>query len=299
MLVASLAAAGAAAALLADRERQAVLARLARGRGAGRRARRRRSGHAELLRPEGTPGRWGPLVDWIDGWLPDALTPPDAARRLVQAGYDDPAAPVLLGALRLAAPLLLALLVPLALGELLAAPLAALLGVGIGAVVPTALLDRLVARRRALLLRAIPDALDLLVVCLEAGVSLDAALLRVSRDLAAGHPAMAEELTGVTRRTSAGLPREEALRGLHARTGLEELRALGAVMIQAERWGTSLARVLRIHADGLRTDRRQRAEQAAQEASVKMIFPIVLFLLPAFFAIVLGPAAMSIGSSFR
>lgn len=300
VVVATLAAAGAVAALLADRDRQAVLARLAQaGPTERRRGRRRHASTADLLRPTGATGRWARLVDWLDEWIPDALTPAAAAQRLVQAGYDDPAAPILLGALRLAAPLLLAALLPPLVGELLGRGAALALGAATGVVLPAALLDRLVARRRTALLRAIPDALDLLVVCLEAGVSLDGALLRVARDLGATHPAMAEELTGVTRRVSAGLPRDEALRGLHARTGLDELRALAAVMIQADRWGTSLARVLRIHADALRGDRRQRAERVAQEASVKMIFPIVIFLLPAFFAIVLGPAVLQIAESLR
>lgn len=283
--------------IAADRDRQAVLQRLLAANGGGRR--RRRVAVEDLLRSEAGAGPWGRLVAWVDEWLPESLTPPEATQRLVQAGFDDPVAPVLLGALRVAAPVGLALLVPPLTQGLLDPFTALAFGVGLGVVVPMALVDRLVQRRQGAIRRAIPDALDLLVVCLEAGVSLDAAMMRVARELEVSHPAMASELTGVTRRVSAGLPREEALRQLHARTGLDEMRSLAAVMVQADKWGTALARVLRVHAEGVRTERRQKAEKSAQEASVKMIFPIVLFLLPAFFAVVLGPAVLSIKSALK
>ena len=298
-LVAVLASVAAVLALVTGRDRQAVLARLTQQNGEGRARRRRRVAVDQVLRPDGATTAWGRVIDWLDRFVPESLTPPETAQRLVRAGFDDASAVVLFGALRVVAPASLAFLVP-TLAEGVLDPMTGMaFGIGVGVVLPMALLDRLVGRRQQALLRAIPDALDLLVVCLEAGVSLDAAMLRVSRELEVGHPAMAAEMTGVTRRVAAGLPREEALRGLHVRSGLDELRSLAAVMVQAERWGTALARVLRVHAEGVRTERRQKAEKAAQEASVKMIFPIVLFLLPAFFTVVLGPAILSIRTTLK
>jgi tight adherence protein C len=164
----------------------------------------------------------------------------------------------------------------------------------VGVVGPAAVLDRQAGTRRTALTVAIPDALDLLIVCLEAGVGVDAALVRVAREVTPTHPVLGAELDNVTRRISAGLPREEALRALVTRTGVEDLRAIVSTMIQAERLGTSLARVLRIHGEALRARRKQKAEKKAAEASVKMIIPLVLFLLPAFFAVVLGPAVVGI-----
>jgi tight adherence protein C len=117
--------------------------------------------------------------------------------------------------------------------------------------------------------------------------------------MAATHPVLGAELDNVTRRISAGLPREEALRALVTRTGVDDLRAIVSTMVQAERLGTSLARVLRIHGDALRQRRKQTAEKRAAEASVKMIIPLVLFLLPAFFSVVLGPAVLSLIGTMR
>jgi tight adherence protein C len=173
------------------------------------------------------------------------------------------------------------------------------LGLGLlaGLTLPSALLDRRAGTRRTALMLAIPDALDLLIVCLEAGVGLDAALVRVSRELAPTHPMLAAELESVVRRVGAGLPRDEALRTLVVRTGVEDMRAVVSTMIQAERLGTSLARVLRIHGESLRGRRKQLAEKRAAQASVKMMIPLVTFLLPAFFIVVLGPAVLSMMAS--
>jgi hypothetical protein len=163
---------------------------------------------------------------------------------------------------------------------------------------PPAVLDRLVQRRQARLRRAVPDALDLLVVCVEAGVSLDAAVLRVARDLGVTHPELAGELAMVNRKVNAGMPREQALQGLWTRTGLEELRGLVASMVQSERWGTSIAKVLRVNAETLRRVRKQTAEKKAAQASLKMMGPMVLFMLPALFIVLLGPAFMRISEAF-
>jgi tight adherence protein C len=140
--------------------------------------------------------------------------------------------------------------------------------------------------------------LDLMVVCVEAGVSLDAAILRVSRDLGSAHPEMAEEMAIINRKVNAGVPREQALQGLWTRTGIEELRSLAANMVQSERWGTSIAKVLRINAETLRRKRKQTAEKKAAQAALKMMAPLLLFLLPALFVVILGPAVMRISTAF-
>ena len=238
--------------------------------------------------------------------LPPGLRAKDAVERLAQAGYHEPDAVLYYGAARVLAPVLGPVLVLLATGLQSGAsaggspaPMALGLGLLAGLTLPSAMLDRRAGTRRTALTLAIPDALDLLIVCLEAGVGLDAALVRVARELASSHPILAGELESVTRRVGAGLPRDEALRTLVARTGIDDMRAIVSTMIQAERLGTSLARVLRIHGESLRSRRKQLAEKRAAQASVKMMIPLVTFLLPAFFIVVLGPAVLSMMTSAR
>ena len=147
--------------------------------------------------------------------------------------------------------------------------------------------------------RSLPDALDLLVVCIEAGVSLDAAILRVAKDLGAVHPELAEELLIVNQRVNVGMPRAEALQGLWARTGVEEVRALITHIVQGEKWGTSSGRVLRTYAETLRRRRRQAAEKNAATAPVKMLVPLGLFIFPALLLVILGPVALNVMTLFK
>ena len=146
--------------------------------------------------------------------------------------------------------------------------------------------------------RSVPDALDLMVVCVEAGISLDAAILRVAREVRLAHPDLAHELAVVNRKTNAGIPRENALRGLWQRTGVEEIRTLVSSMIQSEKWGTSIATVLRVAAETLRRKRRQTAEKKAKQAPLKMTMPLVLFILPALFIVIMGPALVQVIQEF-
>lgn len=139
-----------------------------------------------------------------------------------------------------------------------------------------------------------PDALDMLVVCVEAGLSLDAAIQRVSRELGHAHPEMADEMQLVSLELRAGKSRDEALRGLSERTGLEELGALASILIQAEHFGTSIAASLREHADEMRLLRIQKARERAAKLPVKLIFPIIFFIFPALFLVILAPAAIRI-----
>jgi tight adherence protein C len=168
----------------------------------------------------------------------------------------------------------------------------------LGLILPHALLDRAVRLRQDRLRKAVPDALDLLVVCVEAGTSLDAAILRVAKEMRLAHPDLAHELAVVNRLTNAGVPREEALRGLWQRTGVIDIRSLVSSMIQSEKWGTSIATVLRVSAETLRRKRRQFAEKKAKMAPLKMTFPLLFFILPALFTVIMGPAVVQIINEF-
>jgi tight adherence protein C len=168
-----------------------------------------------------------------------------------------------------------------------------------GLIGPKAALDRLVAKRRDRIRKAIPDSLDLLVVCVEAGIGLDSAMLRVARDMAFLHPDLAGEFLVVNRTINAGISRDDAMHGLYQRTGLDELRGLASSMVQSERLGTSIARILRVYSEALRRKRRQTAEKRAAEASIKMLIPLALFMLPALFALILGPAGMQLAETLK
>ena len=165
-------------------------------------------------------------------------------------------------------------------------------------IIPAGFLDRLVRTRQERIRRSVPDALDLMVVCVEAGISLDAAILRVAREIRLAHIDLSHELSVVNRKTNAGIPRDAALRGLWQRTGVEEIRALVSSMIQSEKWGTSVATVLRVSAETLRRKRRQTAEKKAKQAPLKMTFPLVLFILPALFIVIMGPALVQVMTEF-
>ena len=151
-----------------------------------------------------------------------------------------------------------------------------------------------ISRRQKEIVRALPDALDMMVVCVEAGLALNQALLRVSEEIVNVSPLMGEQLALVNLEIRAGTAREEALRNLGDRTGVADIRALVAMLIQTDRFGTSIATALRVHADTLRSKRRQRAEEAAAKTTIKLIFPLVFFVFPAMFVVILGPALIQI-----
>src|SRR5581483_10511102 len=139
----------------------------------------------------------------------------------------------------------------------------------------------------------LPDALDLIVVCVEAGSSLDHAILKASTELEIALPAIARELTIVATEVRAGKPRIQAFQDLAQRTGVDEVKALVAMLIQTDRFGTSVAQSLRTHADTSRSKRRQRAEERASTVGVKLVFPLALCLIPALYVVCLGPVVVS------
>jgi len=229
-------------------------------------------------------------------WSQDA----SIREKLVHAGYDGQYAPAKYAIIRVAS------LIGLPILALIFGPhdsfMKTIVVVGAAAVfgllLPTAYVYRAIAARQDRIRRSLPDALDLLVVCVEAGISLDAAILRVAKDMVFVHPELSREMIIVNRKTNAGVTREAALRGMWDRTGVEEIRTLVSSLIQSERWGTSSSRVLRITSETLRRKRRFRAEKKAATAPIKMLVPMALLIFPALFVVILGPAVMKIVGVF-
>ena len=163
-----------------------------------------------------------------------------------------------------------------------------------GYLLPELWLGWRVRARQHRLRKGLPDALDLLVICIEAGLGLDQALLRVSQELQITHRELSQELQLVNLEMRVGKTRLDALRELSRRTGLEDIKSLVTMLIQTERFGTSVAESLRVHADDLRVRRRQRAEEQGAKTSVKMVPPLVFFIFPALMVVILGPAVISL-----
>ena len=166
--------------------------------------------------------------------------------------------------------------------------------VGFGFFLPRFLLKKKLKERQRRIRLALPDALDLTVICVEAGLSLDQSLMRVGQDLSHAHPELSGEFHLFDLETRAGKPRVEALRNLAERTGVDDLRSLVGTLIQTDRFGTSVAQALRVHSDSLRTERRQRAEEQAAKTTVKMIIPLVLFVMPSLLFVTVGPAVIQL-----
>jgi tight adherence protein C len=211
--------------------------------------------------------------------------------RLVQAGYRRDEALTLFFGIRIAVAVGLFALFA---GGILTKPniLVALGGLGLGYVLPGMVLAR-VAKKRAHRIRlSLADMLDLLVVSVEAGLGLDQALQRVGAELEFAYPELSDELRLINLELRAGRPRSEALRNLADRTGVDDLSALVTMLIQTDKFGTSVAQSLRVYSETLRTKRRQRAEEAAAKTGVKMVFPLVICIFPTIWVVTIGPAAI-------
>jgi len=212
-------------------------------------------------------------------------------RQLVRAGYYTMTPVAVYTIAQLVSPIVLGLLpftfLPLNQAWILAGIFAIL-----GYLLPGLILGRIITKRQKMIQNGLPDALDLMIVCLEAGSALDQAILKVSDELELAYPALAEELRLVITETRAGKPRIEAFRNLAARTGVEDVRSLVAMLVQTDKFGTSVSQALRTHAEVSRTKRRQRAEEKAAKIGVKLVFPLVFCLFPAFFVVTLGPAVI-------
>lgn len=223
---------------------------------------------------------------------------------LVAAGYHRESLFIFLGCkfmLAIALPLLFILLVTLPKGmvldsRMLLIEVALLLG---GFIAPSIYLQRKVSLRTTEIFHTLPDILDLLTICVEAGVSIDAALVKAGESPQFKGNPLAEELKLASMEIRAGKLRSEALKDMAERTMVDDVKAFVTMLIQTERFGTSLSQALRVHSDSLRTKRRQVAEEAAAKTSIKMLFPLVMFVFPALLIVILGPAIITIMKSFK
>jgi tight adherence protein C len=162
----------------------------------------------------------------------------------------------------------------------------------VGWMTPGLVLARLITLQKRRIEDGLPDALDLMIVCVEAGTALDQAIMKTSEELMISHPALALELQMINTEMRAGKPRVEAFKNFAERTKVDDVRSLVAMLVQTDRFGTSVAQALRTHAETSRTKRRQRAEEKAAKIGVKLVFPLVFFLFPAFYVVTLGPAVI-------
>ena len=219
-------------------------------------------------------------------------------KQLMQAGFRSTHATSIYRALQLLSMLLLPALVVL-LWVFLTRPLNSvimpvLFAFAAGFILPRFVLNRMIANRKLRITWGLADALDLMVITMEAGLGLNAAMLKVCEELKDVHPDISKEFELANLEIRVGRERSEALRNLAERTGVEDLNSLVGMLIQADRFGTSIARAVRVYSDSLRTKRRQRAEQAAQKAAFKLLLPLGALLFPTMFIIILGPALLNI-----
>jgi tight adherence protein C len=218
-------------------------------------------------------------------------------RRLTTAGYLHPRAVELYLLAQVALVVVLGGLPLLLIGRSRGLFVALALAV-VGYMAPGLAIDRKIAKRKRLIENGLPDALDMLIVSLEAGLGLDQAILKTSEELTLAHPELAEEMRLINVECRAGKPRIEALKNFAARTKVDDVRALVAMLVQTDRFGTSVAMALRTHAEVSRTKRRQRAEERAAKIGVKLVFPLVFCLFPAFFVVTIGPAIIKFVHAF-
>jgi tight adherence protein C len=223
-------------------------------------------------------------------------------RRLERAGFRQSWAPQIYHGARLALavglPLLTFALITLASGAVVAALPATAFGAYLGLTAPGRYLDRQARRRAERIGRSLPDFLDLLVVSVESGLSLDQAVADTARDLRRAHRELSDELAIFSREVQAGARRADALRNLGTRTGDPEMRKLTSILIQADRFGSSVSKVLRNQARYMRIKRRQRAEESAHKVGVKLIFPIFFLIMPSVFLVTAGPAVIMLLENF-
>ena len=219
-------------------------------------------------------------------------------RKLMTAGYRSRKASVFFLGAKLLLALIMVCLLALIPAKILAFPTTSqltiyyVLAAACGYYAPALWLQRAIGRRKDALQRAIPDALDLMVVCVEAGLGLDQAIGRVGDEVKRSHPELSGELHLLSLELRSGVSRQEALRNLAHRTDLEDVSSLVALLVQTDRFGTSIGQALRVHADAMRTKRRLRAEELAAKLPVKLLLPLIFFILPSMFIVVMGPACI-------
>ena len=241
----------------------------------------------------------GGVVEHFENILPRSQAEVSVVlQRLQRAGFRDESAVKMFYGSKVLIPLLLcALILVTGLGTY-AGIFVYIVALGVGFLLPDFWLGRRISNRQSKIRRGLPDVLDLLVICIEAGLSLDQGTARTAEELKLAQPELCDELSIVVLEQRAGRPRGDSWKHLSERTGVDSVRNLVSMLIQADQFGTSIAKTLRIHSDTLRTQRVQAVEAAAARTTIKLLFPLVLFIFPSLFVVTLGPAFISIMSSF-
>lgn len=265
----------------------------------------------EVVAPEGrqnnirsrlhlTSSSFGEMIEHLERVLPKSPSEVSVVQqRLIRAGFRSDSAVKLFYGAKVLVPIslcLLALVTGIAKANsffLFA------LALGLGYLAPDFWLGDRIKKRQAKIRRGLPDVLDLLVICLEAGLSMDQATTRTAEELAKAHPELCDELGIVVLEQRAGRPRSDAWKQFAERSEVDSVRNLVSVLVQSEQLGTSIAKTLRIHSDTLRTQRRQKVEEQAAKTTVKLVFPLVLFIFPSLFLVTLGPALIIMSESFQ
>ena len=261
---------------------------------------RDKQGGAFLSTIQQTGLSFGGIVGHLERVLPKSQAEVSIVQqRLIRAGYrSDSAVKLFYGA---------KVLVPLALCLLALATNSVhgnsffvyAIALGLGFLLPDFWLGRRIKTRQMHIRRGLPDVLDLLVICIEAGLSMDQATARTADELRIAQPAICDELGVVVLEQRAGRARSDAWKQFAERTGVESVRNLVSVLVQSEQLGTSIAKTLRVHSDTLRTQRRQKVEEQAAKTTIKLVFPLVLFIFPSLFLVTLGPAMIIMSESFQ
>jgi tight adherence protein C len=240
------------------------------------------------------------MIDQLERLVPRSQSELSVVqRRLVRAGYrNDSAVKFFYGAKILTPAVFFAVVATTGLGHFGGFFIYAL-GLALGFLAPDFWLGRQITLRQTKIRRGLPDVLDLMVICVEAGQSLDQATARTAEELRVAQPAICDELGVVVLEQRAGRARTDAWRQFAERTAVDSVRNLVSVLVQSEKFGTSVAKTLRVHSDTLRTQRKQKVEEQAAKTTVKLVFPLVLFIFPSLFVVTLGPACIVIMESFK
>jgi tight adherence protein C len=248
---------------------------------------------------EQTGSTLGTMVERFESVVPKSTAEVSVVQqRLIRAGYRSDSAVKLFYGAKVLVPLILCMLAFTTGAGSYSPFFAYIVAIGLGFLAPDFWLSNRIAARQARIRRGLPDVLDLLVICIEAGLSLDQAVARTAEELNLAQPVICDELSIVVLEQRAGLPRADAWKHFAERTNVESVRNLVSVLVQSEKFGTSIAKTLRVHSDTLRTQRRQRVEEQAAKTTVKLVFPLVLFIFPSLFLVTLGPAAITVMESF-
>jgi tight adherence protein C len=240
------------------------------------------------------------MVEQLERVLPKSQAEVSVIQqRLIRAGYRNDSAVNLFYGAKVLVPVSLALLAVVTGLAHNNSFFVLAVALGLGFLLPDFWLGRRITKRQAAIRRGLPDVLDLLVICIEAGLSMDQATARSAEELRISHPEICDELGIVVLEQRAGRARSEAWRQFAERTAVDSVRNLVTVLVQSEQLGTSVAKTLRVHSDNLRIQRRQKVEEQAAKTTVKLVFPLVFFIFPSLFLVTLGPAAIIMSESFQ